>query len=326
MSFPNHRPRRLRKSEGIRRLVREYRITSDDLVQPYFVVPGEKIKNEISSMPGQYHLSVDMVVEAAKDSFEAGVPAIILFGIPSYKTPTGEAAYDDNAEVQQAVRAIKEAVPELMVITDVCLCEYTDHGHCGMLDGHTVENDTTLSLLAQTAISHAKAGADIVAPSDMMDGRVQAIRYALDDEGFDDLPILAYSAKYASAYYGPFREAADSAPQVGDRRGYQMDPPNIEEALREVELDIEEGADMVMVKPGIAYLDVLTKVKETFKMPTSAYMVSGEYAMIEAAAEKGWIDRKRIILESLVSFKRAGADFILTYHATEVAKWLKEDL
>jgi len=274
-------------------------------------------------MPGQYHLSVDEAVKEAKRIWKIGVPAIILFGLPSFKDPKGNSAWNPDGEVQSATLAIKRTCPELVVITDVCLCEYTDHGHCGILKGDTVANDPTLELLAKTAVSHAVAGADIVAPSDMMDGRVGAIRKALDGFGYHYVSILSYAVKYASAYYGPFREAAESAPQSGDRCGYQMDPANVLEALREAELDLDEGADMIMVKPGVAYLDVLTKVKEKFGRVTAAYQVSGEYAMIEAAAEKGWIDRKRTILETLLSFKRAGADFILTYHATEVAGWLK---
>ncbi len=309
----------------MRRLVRETRLDPSDFVQPLFVVPGVDIKNEISSLPGQYHWSVDRVVEAAERCHKAGVPAVILFGIPSHKDEMGCAAYDDHAEVQSAVRAIKQAVPDLLVITDVCLCEYTSHGHCGALHGNEVDNDATLALLAKTAVSHARAGADIVAPSDMMDGRVGAIRQALDQAGFTNIPILSYAVKYASAYYGPFRIAVDSAPQFGDRRGYQMDPANAEEALREVELDLAEGADMIMVKPGIAYLDILKTVKQRYQRVTSAYQVSGEYAMIEAAAERGWIDRKRVALESLLAFKRAGADFILTYYAMEAAEWLNQE-
>ena len=324
MSFPIERPRRLRRTETLRRLVREHHLTVNDLVQPLFIVPGHNHRKEISTLPGQYHLSVDQAVIEAKRIAELGVPAIILFGIPAHKDEAGSAAYDDNAGVQQAVRAIKQAAPGLLVITDVCLCEYTSHGHCGIIRNEDVANDETLKVLAETALSHARAGADIVAPSDMMDGRVRAIRDVLDANGFSHIPILSYAVKYASAYYGPFRIAVDSAPQFGDRRGYQMDPANSLEALREAELDLEEGADMIMVKPGLAYLDILSLIKRTFNRPTAAYQVSGEYAMIEAAAEKGWIDRKRVILESLIAFKRAGADFILTYYATEVAAWLKE--
>lgn len=324
MSFPISRPRRLRRTEALRSLMRETTLTSADFVQPLFVVPGQNIKNEISSLPGQFHWSVDRVSEAAERCVHAGVPGVILFGIPSSKDEVGSAAYDDHAEVQQAVREIKRKFPDLLVITDVCLCEYTSHGHCGVVHDGEVENDATLDLLAKAALSHARAGADIVAPSDMMDGRVRAIREALDQNGFSHIPILSYAVKYASAYYGPFRIAVESAPQFGDRRGYQMDPANALEAIREAELDLEEGADMIMVKPGIAYLDVLRAVKSEFGCVTAAYQVSGEYAMIEAAAARGWIDRKRVILETLLSFKRAGADFVLTYFAAEAAEWLKE--
>ncbi len=325
MSFPIDRPRRLRRTENMRRLVRENRLDAADFIQPLFVVPGENIKQEISSMPGQFHWSVDRVVEIAERCHKAGVPGVILFGIPTHKDDVGCQAYDDHAEVQSAVRAIKKAVPDLLVITDVCLCEYTSHGHCGAIHENEVDNDKTLELQAKTALSHARAGADIVAPSDMMDGRIAVIRQALDDGSFENIPILSYAVKYASAYYGPFRIAVESAPQFGDRRGYQMDPANAEEALREVELDLEEGADMIMVKPGIAYLDILHTVKTKYNRVTAAYQVSGEYAMIEAAAQRGWIDRKRVILESLLAFKRAGADFVLTYHAAEAAEWLKEN-
>ncbi len=325
MSFPTDRPRRLRRTETLRRLVRENRLDPSDFIQPLFVVPGKNVKTEISSMPGQFHWSVDRVVEIAERCFNAGVPGVILFGVPTYKDELGCQAYNDHAEVQAAIRAIKKVVPDLLVITDVCLCEYTSHGHCGAIRDNEVDNDATLEMLAKTAVSHARAGADIVAPSDMMDGRVRAIRAALDENGFQHIPILSYAVKYASAYYGPFRVAVDSAPQFGDRRGYQMDHANAEEALREVELDLQEGADMIMVKPGIAYLDILKTVKDKYNRVTAAYQVSGEYAMIEATAEKGWIDRKRVILESLLAFKRAGADFVLTYHAAEAAEWLKQE-
>jgi len=319
MQFPTHRPRRLRSTATLRKLLAENHLQKADLIQPLFVVPGEGIKKEISSMPGQFHFSVDKVVEKAVKLSEAGVPGIILFGIPSHKDDVGSAAYDDDSEVQQAVRAIKEAVPSLLVITDVCLCEYTSHGHCGMIVDGDVDNDSTLELLAKTALSHVHAGADMVAPSDMMDGRIGYIREALDGDGFKHTPIMSYAAKYASAFYGPFREAADSAPQFGDRRSYQMNPPNADEALREVALDIDEGADIVMVKPGLAYLDILSKVKDIYHYPTAVYQVSGEYSMIEAAAQNGWIDREKVIMESLLAFKRAGADIILTYFAEEVA-------
>jgi porphobilinogen synthase len=324
MSFPTDRPRRLRRSETLRRLVRETHLSVDDLVQPLFVVPGSNVHREIASLPGQYHLSVDRAADECARIAALGVPGVLLFGIPSHKDELGSVAYDDEGEVQRATRAIKKAAPELLVMTDVCLCEYTSHGHCGMIKDQQALNDPTLDLLAKTAVSHARAGADVVAPSDMMDGRVGAIRAALDRECLDQTAILSYAVKYASAYYGPFRDAAGSAPQFGDRRGYQMDPGNALEALREAELDLEEGADMIMVKPGVAYLDVLSLIKRTFHRVTAAYQVSGEYAMIEAAAEKGWIDRRRIIIETLLSFKRAGADFVLTYHASEVAGWLKE--
>ena len=325
MSFPINRPRRLRKNETIRRLVRENRISVDDLVQPLFVVPGNNVKAEIGSMPGQFHLSVDRAAKETSRISALGIPAVILFGIPEKKDSVASEAYAENGIIQKAIREIKKSAADLLVITDVCLCEYTDHGHCGVIEDGQVANDPTLELLAKTALSHARAGADIVAPSDMMDGRVGAIRNALDENGFEDIPILSYAVKYASAYYGPFRDAAGSAPQFGDRKGYQMDPANASEALREVELDLAEGADMIMVKPGVAYLDILTRVKQKFGRVTAVYQVSGEYAMIEAAARMNLIDRKAIIVETLLSFKRAGADFILTYHASEVAEWLKEN-
>ncbi len=324
MSFPVDRPRRLRRTPALRRLVRETRLVVDDLVQPLFVVPGTGVREEIASMPGQYHLSVDLAAGEAARLAELGVPAVLLFGIPSYKDEMGSAAYDDEAEVQRAVRAIKSVAPDLAVITDVCLCEYTSHGHCGVIHDGEVDNDATLELLARVAVSHARAGADIVAPSDMMDGRIGAVREGLDAEGFTRTAILSYAVKYASAFYGPFRDAAGSAPQFGDRRGYQMDPANGEEALREAALDLEEGADMIMVKPGMPCLDVLAAVKATFARVTAAYQVSGEYAMLEAAARQGWLDRKRSVLEALTALKRAGADFILTYYAGEVAGWLRE--
>ena len=317
------RPRRLRVSRGVRNMVRETRLTADNFIFPLFVVPGEKIKSEIEPLPGSYHYSVDMVVDAAKEAYDLGIPAVLVFGLPEYKDATGSSAWDDNSPVQRAVRAIKAALPELVVITDVCLCEYTDHGHCGVLHGETVDNDETLPLLVRSAVSHARAGADMVAPSDMMDGRVGAIRQGLDEAGYSNVAIMAYSAKFSSAYYGPFRVAADSAPQCGDRKGYQMDPANGREALKEVELDLEEGADIVMVKPAMAYLDVATKVHETFNRPLCVYNVSGEYAMVKAAAANGWIDEKRIVMETMLGFKRAGAKMIITYHALDVAKWLK---
>jgi porphobilinogen synthase len=286
------------------------------------VVEGNKIKQEISSMPGQYRLSGDLLPKEVEDIAKLGIPAIILFGIPQKKDEVGSSAYHPKGVIQQAIRAIKKATPELLVITDVCLCEYTSHGHCGVVVDGYVDNDKTLELLAKTALSHAEAGADMVAPSDMMDGRVKAIRQALDGSGFQNIPVMAYAAKYASAFYGPFREAAESAPQFGDRRSYQMDPPNWREALREVEQDIAEGADIVMVKPALPYLDVISKVRDTFNYPLAAYSVSGEYAMVKAAAQQGWLDEKRIVLEMLTAIKRAGADIIITYYAKEAASWL----
>jgi porphobilinogen synthase len=323
MAFPINRPRRLRRTDTLRRMVRETRLSPDDFIQPYFVCPGRGVKKPVSAMPGVAQMSVDNVVGAARETFAAGVPAVILFGIPAHKDATGTEAWNDNGEVQRAIREIKEAAPGLVVITDVCMCEYTDHGHCGVVRDNDVDNDATLELLVREALSHARAGADIVAPSDMMDGRVGAIRTALDDEGFGEVAIMAYSAKFASAFYGPFREAAESAPQFGDRRSYQMDPPNGDEAMREVALDLEEGADIVMVKPALPYLDLIYRVKQEFNVPVAAYNVSGEYSMIRAAGMNGWIDEERATLEVLTSIKRAGADMILTYFATTVAQHLK---
>lgn len=322
MGFPITRMRRLRGNENFRRLVRENRLSVDDLVYPLFATNGQGVKNPVGSMPGVFQMSVDNIVAEAKEVQQLGIPAILLFGIPDYKDEAGSAAYDDNEAVQQAVSAVKTACPGLLVITDVCLCEYTSHGHCGIIKDGNVLNDPTLELLAKTALSHARAGADMVAPSDMMDGRVGTIRQALDANGFSDVPIMAYSAKYASGYYGPFREVAESTPQFGDRRGYQMDPANGNEALRETLLDIEEGADIVMVKPALAYMDIIRRVKEAFSLPVAAYNVSGEYAMVKAAAQNGWIDEQRIVLETLTGMKRAGADIIITYHAKDVARWL----
>ena len=321
--FPNSRPRRLRAGENLRRLIRETTISADDLIYPMFVVHGHDVANEISSMPGCYQYSVDRLILAAKDLVAHGIPGTILFGIPEFKDSVGSEAYADDGIIQQ-VKALKDAVPELLVITDVCLCEYTDHGHCGVIHDGEVLNDRTLELLAKESLSHARAGADVIAPSDMMDGRVGTIRAVLDENGFEGIPIMAYSAKYASAFYGPFREAAESTPQFGDRRSYQMDPPNAEEALREVALDIEEGADIVMVKPALSYLDIIRRVKEKFEMPVAAYNVSGEYAMIKAAAQQEWIDERSVALEVLTSIKRAGADMILTYFAKSVVEWLEE--
>ncbi len=320
--FPVTRPRRLRRSAALREMVRETRLAPTDLVYPLFVRHGKGVRTEIGSMPEQFHLSPDTLVDEVGAAREEGVRAVLLFGIPEAKDERGSEAWDDGAAVQTGVRALKKAFPDVLVITDICLCEYTSHGHCGVVHDGKVLNDPTLELLAQTAVSHARAGADLVAPSDMMDGRVGAIRGALDGEGFDDIAILSYAAKYASAFYGPFREAAGSAPQFGDRRSYQMDPGNVEEAIREVALDLEEGADLVMVKPALAYLDVIRRVKDTFGVTVAAYNVSGEYSMLLAAAQRGWIDRERAILETLTAIKRAGASILLTYHAREAARLL----
>ena len=318
-----HRTRRLRRTEALRRLVRETRLSPEEFVYPLFVVTGKGVRNAIPSMPGQHQLSLDQLPAEAQELRSLGIPAVLLFGIPSAKDEQGSGAYAADGIVQQAVRALKQADPELLVITDVCLCEYTSHGHCGVVKDEEVDNDATLPLLARTALSHAQAGADMVAPSAMMDSQVAAIRQALDEGGFPHTPIMAYAAKYASAFYGPFREAAESAPQFGDRRGYQMDPANAREALREIEADIAEGADIVMVKPALAYLDVLARARERFDMPLAAYNVSGEYAMIKAAAANGWLDERRVTLEVLTAIKRAGADIIITYHAKEAARWLQ---
>jgi porphobilinogen synthase len=322
MGFPEYRPRRLRRNENFRRMVRETRLSVDNLIMPLFVVPGSRVVKPVATMPGVAQLSVDRVVEECKEIRDLGIPAVILFGIPEAKDSVGSSAYSDNGIVQQALRALKKDVPGLLLITDVCLCEYTDHGHCGVVVDGDVDNDATLDLLAKEALSHARAGADMVAPSDMMDGRVGVIRETLDEEGFEQLPIMAYAAKFASAFYGPFREAAESAPQFGDRRSYQMDPPNAEEALREVELDINEGADVVMVKPALPYLDLIWRVKQAFGYPVAAYNVSGEYAMVKAAAQNGWLDEERVVMEMLTSIRRAGADMILTYFAKDAARLL----
>jgi len=325
MQFPTVRMRRLRSNPAIRRMVRETQLDAGDLIYPLFVVPGAGIREEIGSMPGVFHLSIDQLEAEAAELLGLGIPAVILFGLPESKDEAGTGAFAQDGIVQMAIRELKEKAPELYVITDVCMCEYTSHGHCGAVDEHgCVLNDVTLEMLAMTAVSHAEAGADMVAPSDMMDGRVAAIRAALDAEGYSDIPIMAYSAKYASGYYGPFREAADSAPAFGDRAGYQMDPANGDEAIREAALDVDEGADIVMVKPALAYMDIIRRVKDDFGMPTAAYNVSGEYAMVKAAAANGWIDEKRVVLETLTGFKRAGADLILTYHAKDAARWLAE--
>ncbi len=322
MPFPEVRGRRLRKGAVLRDMVRETTLAPTDFVYPVFVEPGRGVRREIATMPGIFNQSIDTAIEDCKEAFDLGVPAVILFGLPAAKDATGSSGTDPDGIVPQAIRALKEAVPGLYVITDVCLCEYTDHGHCGVLADGDVDNDATLPLLARQALAHAKAGADMVAPSDMMDGRVGAIRRALDDGGFGGTPILSYAAKYASGFYGPFREAAQSAPRSGDRKGYQMDPGNVREALREVRLDLEEGADLVMVKPALSYLDVIRAVRDEVDVPVVAYNVSGEYAMVKAAARAGMIDGDRVTLEVLTSIRRAGADLILTYHAKEAARLL----
>ena len=324
MSFPIHRPRRLRRNENLRRMTRETHLRVDDLIMPLFIVPGTGVENPIGAMPGIAQLSVDRAVEECQQIRDLGIPGVILFGIPDEKDAVGSDAYNDNGIIQRALRALKEEVPGLTLITDVCLCEYTDHGHCGLIKGNDVENDATLELLVKESLSHVRAGADMVAPSDMMDGRVGAIRQALDREGFPHIPIMAYAAKFASGFYGPFREAAESTPQFGDRRSYQMDPANGDEALREVALDIEEGADIVMVKPALPYLDIIRRAKEKFGYPLAAYNVSGEYAMLKAAALNGWLDEERVMLEALTSIRRAGADLILTYFAKDAARILEK--
>ncbi|ABY95522.1 porphobilinogen synthase [Thermoanaerobacter brockii subsp. lactiethylicus] len=316
------RPRRLRMNSILREMIRETSLDVGDLIYPLFVVPGDNIKEEIDSMPGVYHFSIDLLVEEVKEVRDLGIPAILLFGVPSYKDELGSEAYSEEGIVQKAVREIKEKVPEIVVITDVCMCGYTIHGHCGIVENGQVVNDKTIDYIAKIALSHVEAGADIVAPSDMMDGRVAAIRKLLDSKGFVNTPIMAYSAKYASSFYGPFREAANSFPQFGDRKSYQMDYGNSNEALREIALDIEEGADIVMVKPALSYLDIIRRVKDNFNIPIAAYNVSGEYSMVKAAAKMGWIDEKSVVLEILTSIKRAGADIVITYFAKDVAKWL----
>ena len=323
MSFPVHRPRRLRKTEILRGLVRETRLSAASFIYPMFVCAGTSIRQEVSSMPGVFQQSPDQILEDCREVESLGIPGVILFGLPEAKDPRGASSLPQTGVVQRAIAAIREAKLNLVVITDVCLCEYTDHGHCGVIENGEVANDPTLEILAEQALSHARAGADIVAPSDMMDGRVAAIRKRLDANSFQDLPILSYAAKYCSGFYGPFREAADSAPRFGDRRSYQMDSGNVREALKEVALDLEEGADMVMVKPALPYLDVITRVRQEFSVPVAAYNVSGEYAMVKAAAQNGWLDEKRVTLEILTGIQRAGADIILTYHAKDAARWLK---
>ena len=325
MYFPAYRPRRLRKNELIRKMVREVDLAVEDFIFPLFVVEGKGQKNPIKSMPGHFQLSVDNLLEEVKKTKDLGIPAILLFGIPKQKDELATGAFAKEGVIQQAVKRIKDKVPDILVVTDVCLCEYTSHGHCGMLEKGEVDNDTTLQVLAETAVSHAKAGADMVAPSAMMDGQVSAIRDALDEAGFEHIPIMAYAAKYASAFYGPFREAAESAPQFGDRRGYQRDPANSDEAIREMMLDVEEGADILMVKPALPYLDVIRRAKEEFELPLAAYNVSGEFAMIKAAAQLGWLDGEKVMMESLLSIKRAGADIIITYFAQEAARILNDE-
>lgn len=324
MQFPDYRPRRLRKSENIRRLVRETIVSVDNLVYPLFVVGGKGVKKPIASMPGHFQMSVDSVVKEAREAKATGIPALLLFGIPNKKDEKASGAYAKDGIIQQAVKSIKDAVPEILVITDVCLCEYISHGHCGLVEDGRVLNDATLELLAKTALSQAKAGADVVAPSAMMDGQVAAIREALDENALEDIPIMAYAAKYASAFYGPFREAAESAPQFGDRRAYQMDPANADEAIREISLDVAEGADIIMVKPALPYLDIIYRAKQEFDLPLAAYNVSGEYSMIKAAAQAGWLDEEKTMFETLTAIKRAGADIIITYWAKDAARLINK--
>ncbi len=324
MLFPDYRARRLRQNPAFRRMVRETSLSADDLILPLFAIEGKNIKNPIPSMPGQYQLSIDNLIKTVRDAHALGIPAIMLFGIPEKKDPLGTQAYAKSGIVQKAVSAIKNKVPGIVVITDVCLCQYTDHGHCGIVEKGIIENDATLDLLARTAVSHTRAGADMVAPSDMMDGRVMAIREALDDNGLENTPIMSYAAKYCSAFYGPFREAAHSAPRFGDRRTYQMDPANSLEAIREATMDVEEGADIIMVKPALPYLDIISRIRDEIDLPMAAYNVSGEYAMIKAAEKMGWIDGAKVMMETLTSIKRAGADMILTYFALEAAKELRD--
>ena len=323
MSFPTQRPRRLRRNEALRNLVQETRLSTAGLIYPMFVCPGTKVRQEVGSMPGVYQQSADQILEECKEVEGLGIPGVILFGLPETKDPQGASSLHAHGPVQLAIEAIRKANLKLLVITDVCLCEYTDHGHCGVIENGDVANDTTIAILAKQALSHARAGADIVAPSDMMDGRVAAIREMLDEHKFENTAILSYAAKYCSGFYGPFREAAQSAPQFGDRRSYQMDPANAREALKEVALDLEEGADMVMVKPALPYLDIIRRVRDTFDIPVAAYNVSGEFSMVKAAARNGWIDEKRVVLEILTAIQRAGAGIVLTYHAKDVARWLK---
>lgn len=322
MLFPDYRPRRLRQSDAFRRMIRETTLSMDDLILPVFAISGKNIKNQIPSMPGHFQLSIDNLIKTSQKAFELGIPAVMLFGIPDKKDPLATRAYAKDGIVQKAVKSLKDKLPELVVITDVCLCQYTDHGHCGIVEGNIIDNDSTLDLLARTALSHAKAGADMVAPSDMMDGRIAEIRNILDEDGLSSIPIMSYAAKYCSAYYGPFRQAADSAPKFGDRRTYQMDPANSMEAVREVTMDVEEGADIIMVKPALPYLDIICRIRDEIDLPLAAYNVSGEYAMIKAAEKMGWMDGKKVMMETLISIKRAGADMILTYFALEAAQEL----
>jgi porphobilinogen synthase len=324
MPFPVYRPRRLRESPLLRSMVRETSLRIDDFVYPLFAVHGRGVREPISSMPGQFRLSIDELLKECKDAASMGIPAVLLFGLPRDKDPRGTEAYAEDGIIQQAVRAVKDTIPDLLVFTDVCLCEYTSHGHCGVVEDGRIKNDPTLELIARTAVSHAEAGADLIAPSDMMDGRVAAVREGLDESGFPETPIMAYSAKYASAFYGPFREAADSTPQFGDRRSYQMDPANAMEAMREVALDVDEGADIVMVKPALPYLDVIARVKGEFGLPVAAYSVSGEYAMLKAAGQLGWLDEDRAVLEALTGIRRAGADIIITYFAKDAARLIEQ--
>jgi len=323
MLFPDYRPRRLRQSDALRRMVRETLLTVDDLILPLFVIDGRGIKNPIPSMPGHFQLSIDNFLETAKEAHDLGIPAIVVFGIPDKKDALGTRAYAEDGIVQKAIAAVKAQLPDLVVISDVCLCQYTDHGHCGVVEGNTIDNDASLDLIARTALSHAGAGADMVAPSDMMDGRVGEIREILDENNFSRIAIMSYAAKYCSAYYGPFRSAADSAPQFGDRRTYQMDPANALEAIREVTMDIEEGADIIMIKPALAYLDVICRVREEIDLPVAAYNVSGEFSMIKAAEKMGWIDGSKVMMETLTAIKRSGADMILTYFAMDAARVLR---
>ena len=325
MYFPDYRPRRLRKNENFRRMVRETSLSVDDMVYPLFVIEGKGVKKPISSMPGNFQMSVDHLVREVEKTKELGIPAVLLFGIPEKKDEVASGAFAQDGIVQRAVKRIKDRTPDILVITDVCLCEYTSHGHCGMMEKGYVDNDTTIEVLAETALSHAKAGADMVAPSAMMDGQIGAIREVLDESGYETVPIMAYAAKYASCFYGPFREAAESAPQYGDRKSYQMDPANSDEAIREMTLDVEEGADILMVKPALPYLDIIRRAKEEFDLPIAAYNVSGEFSMIKAAANLGWLDGEGAMMESLVSIKRAGADIIITYFAQEAAKLIRNE-